>query len=190
MDFQHLPSDLPEPKDDGAAAHLVGLALPTGQLPATDGTSVSLASLPGLTVVYAYPRTGAAGETPNDEWNSIPGARGCTPQSCAFRDHHSQLSMLGARVFGLSTQPTEYQQEVVTRLHLPFPLLSDEQLALTAALKLPTFVYDGKMLLKRLTMIIQDGWIEHVMYPVFPPDQNAQRAIDWLKINSSGGRIE
>lgn len=179
-DLFPLPAGLPVPTDDGAAAHLTGLILPSVSLPATNGEDIDLSLLPGLTVVYAYPRTGEAGKPVPSEWDAIPGARGCTPQSCAFRDHHTAFRSLDARVFGLSTQDTAYQQEVVSRLHLPFPLLSDEHLALTSALHLPTFRFDGQTLLKRLTLVIRDGIIEHIFYPVFPPDRNAADVLAYL----------
>ena len=179
-----LPPDLPVPEDDGSAHHLVGMEMPAIALRATDGTTVDLASpWPGRTIVYAYPRTGEPGIDPPDGWDLIPGARGCTPQACSFRDHHAELTALDARVFGLSTQSTDYQREVVERLHLPFPMLSDEALALVRALDLPTFETAGMVLTKRLTLVIRDGRIEHVFYPVFPPDQHAEHVIDWLKEN-------
>ena len=178
-----LPSDLPIPTDDGACAHLPGMALPSVPLPATDGAIVDLAALPGRTVLYVYPRTGRPDQEVPAGWDEIPGARGCTPQSCAFRDHHAELRALGARVFGLSTQDTVYQQEAVARLHLPFPLLSDADLRFTQALRPPTFTIDslpGLTLLKRVTLILRDGRIEHVFYPVFPPDRNAADVLAWL----------
>ena len=181
-----LPPDLPVPTDDGAAAHLPGLILPSIPLPATDGKSVDLSSLPGRTVVYLYPRTGRPDQDVPTGWDEIPGARGCTPQSCAFRDHHAELRALGARVFGLSTQDTAYQREAVERLHLPFPLLSDANLAFATALRLPTFQISSlpdDTLLKRLTLILRDGRVERVFYPVFPPDQNAADVIAWLTAN-------
>ena len=177
-----LPPDLPVPVDDGAADHLPGRTLPRVPLASTAGGTVDLAALPGRTVVYAYPRTGQPDREPPPDWNLIPGARGCTPQSCAFRDHYQELRDLGvSAVFGLSTQDTAYQQEVVARLHLPFALLSDEQLAFAQALRLPTFTFDGATLLKRLTLVLRDGQIEHVFYPVFPPDQSAGTVITWLR---------
>jgi peroxiredoxin len=179
-DFYTLPPDLPVPEDDGAAAHLPGTRWPALALPATDGSRVDLGALPGRTVVYAYPRTGRPDEPAPAGWDAIPGARGCTPQSCAFRDHYAELQAHNARVFGLSTQTTEYQQEAATRLHLPFPLLSDADLALTHTLHLPTFAYHDLTLLKRLTLIVRDGTIEHVFYPVFPPDQSAATVLAWL----------
>ncbi len=174
-------SSLPVPVDDGAAAHLAGTRLPAVPLPATDGTTVDLATLAGLVVVYAYPRTGRPGIDNPPGWDLIPGARGCTPQSCAFRDHFAELQSLGvARVFGLSTQDTDYQREAAARLHLPFPLLSDAGLLLTHALRLPTFETSGMTLLKRLTLAIRDGVIVRSFYPVFPPDQNAAEVVAWL----------
>ena len=185
-DVMSLPDDLPVPIDDGAADHLRGLALPSLPLPATDGSVIDLASLPGLSVVYAYPRTGAPGQSPGDDWNLIPGARGCTPQSCGFRDHFAELQRFGARVFGLSTQTTDYHREAVDRLHLPFPLLSDADLRLATALALPTFEYDNMTLIKRMTLFIRDGWIEDLIYPVFPPDRNAEQALAWLAEHDQG----
>lgn len=180
-----LPDDLPVPIDDGAADHLQGLGVPDIVLAATAGEAVSLARLSGRTVVYAYPKTGVPGQPlPTPDWNLIPGARGCTPQSCAFRDHFAELREAGAaHLYGLSTQPTPYQREVADRLHLPFALLSDAGLALTRDLRLPTFEAGGEVLLRRLTMIIRDGRIEHVFYPVFPPDRNAGDVLAWLRLN-------
>lgn len=178
-------SRLPPPADDGAAAHLAGFRVPTVTLMATDGRAVSLAELGGRTVVYAYPWTGTPGRSGLVEnWDDIPGARGCTPQACAFRDHFADLGAAGAtRVFGLSTQDSAYQREAVTRLHLPFALLSDERLELARALRLPTFEVEGRSLLKRLTMVIDGGRIAKVFYPVFPPDRNASEVIAWLRAN-------
>jgi peroxiredoxin len=176
-----LPPDLPVPVDDGACAHLPGMRLPPIPLPATDGTLVDLAALPGRSVVYVFPRTGRPDQPLPTGWNDIPGARGCTPQSCAYRDLAADLAALGARVFGLSTQDTAYQQEAVERLHLPFPLLSDEHRTFATALGLPTFSADGMTLIKRLTLIIRDGVIETVFYPVFPPDADAANVRSWLR---------
>lgn len=183
-DIHSLPIDLPVPENDGAADHLAGTRLPSVSLPATDGSTVDLAAASGRTVVYCYPRTGHPDRDNPSGWDSIPGARGCTPQSCAYRDHHAELAKLGARVYGLSTQDTGYQREAVARLHLPFPLLSDHGLAFTEAVSLPTFTIeiDGsrQTLLKRLTFIVSSGTIEHVLYPVFPPDADAGNVIAWL----------
>jgi peroxiredoxin len=177
-----LPDDIPVPHDDGAARHLAGAKLPSLALAATDGSQVSLSALRGRTVVYVYPRTGRPGENPPDGWDAIPGARGCTPQSCSFRDHFAELKRLGVdRVFGLSTQDTDYQREAVERLHLPFPVLSDCELKLANALKLPTFTVAGMTLLKRMALVIDDGAIVRVFYPVFPPDKNAEEVIGWLQ---------
>jgi peroxiredoxin len=181
--LHQLPDNLPIPVDDGACDHLAGLALPSVPLLATSGKMVDLSQLNGRTVVYAYPRTGRPDQDVPPGWNQIPGARGCTPQSCAFCDHHAELQALGASVFGLSTQDTDYQREAVDRLHLPFDLLSDADLALTNALRLPTFRVGDWTLIKRLTLIVCDGKIAHVFYPVFPPDQNAANVIAWLQAN-------
>jgi peroxiredoxin len=175
-----LPDDLPVPEDDGAADHLAGTALPPVALRATDGTSVRLDELEDRTVVFAYPRTGRPGESSpggDDQWDVIPGARGCTPQACSFRDEYARFAEAHARVFGLSTQDTAYQQEAVERLNLPYPLLSDERLELATALRLPTFEVDGLTLLKRLTLFLRDGAIESVIYPVFPPNRSAEQAL-------------
>jgi peroxiredoxin len=175
-------SRLPPPVDDGAAQHLPGTALPEIALPSTDGSEVALARLAGLTVVYAYPMTGRPGIALPDGWDDIPGARGCTPQSCSFRDHYADLSAAGAsRVFGLSKQDTDYQREAAERLHLPFPLLSDAALRLTTALRLPVMVVEGTSLLKRMALIVRDGVIVRVFYPVFPPDRNATDVLEWLR---------
>jgi peroxiredoxin len=177
-----LPADLPVPQDDGAARHLTGMRLPSLPLEATDGSRVDLSKFPGRTVVYVYPRTGVPGRSMPEGWNEIPGARGCTPQSCGFRDHFTELKRLGvARVFGLSTQDSAYQREAVERLHLPFAVLSDERLELARALKLPTFEVAGMTLLKRMALVIDDALITKVFYPVFPPDKNAEEVIAWLR---------
>src|ERR1700709_2039275 len=176
-------STIPAPVDDGAAKHLTGATIPPVTLPATDGASVTLSALPGRVVVFAYPRTGEPGKIALvDDWDMIPGARGCTPQTCAFRDLFAELKAAGAaHVFGLSTQSNEYQTEMASRLHLPFPVLSDEKLALTRALNLPTMEVAGLTLIKRLALIIDDARITHVFYPVFPPDRNAGDVLAWLK---------
>jgi peroxiredoxin len=184
FDPSTLPHDLPAPHDDGAARHLVGLHLPALSLAATDGSQVDISALKGRTVVYLYPRTGRPGIDMPDGWDAIPGARGCTPQSCSFRDHFAELRGLGvAQIFGLSTQDSGYQREVVDRLHLPFPILSDEHLALARAITLPTFDVAGMTLLKRIVLVIDDGIITKVFYPVFPPDQSADEVLTWLRAN-------
>jgi peroxiredoxin len=180
-DLYRLPTDLPVPPDDGACGHLSGLALPSVPLRSTAGRDVDLSGLNGATVVYAYPRTGLPDRDPPPGWDQIPGARGCTPQACAFRDHHAELLAAGAAaVFGLSTQDSTYQLEAAERLHLPFELLSDQALRLTHALRLPTFEIQGHTLIKRLTLVLVDGRIEKVFYPVFPPDRNAGEVLAWL----------
>jgi len=181
-DPQFLPSDIPAPQDDGGARHLTGAQLPDLALPATSGAAVNLAQLKGRTVVYVYPRTGVPGVDAPPGWDDIPGARGCTPQSCGFRDHFAELKRLGvAQLYGLSTQDSGYQREAATRLHLPFPILSDEKLALTRAMNLPTFTTSGMTLLKRMALVIDDGKITKVFYPVFPPDKNAAEVVAWLQ---------
>jgi len=182
-DVYSLPADLPVPENDAACDHLTGMTLPSVGLRSTGGEIVDLSGLEGRVVVYIYPRTGQPDQELPKGWNAIPGARGCTPQSCAFRDHHAELKSLGARVYGLSTQTTDYQKELVERLHLPFDVLSDADLRLTRALKLPTFEVDGMTLIKRTTLILRDGKIEKVFYPVFPPDRSADEVIQWLEAN-------
>jgi peroxiredoxin len=181
-DWLWLPADLPRPDDDGAADHLVGLAAPPIALQSTHGSAVDLSALPRRTIVYAYPRTGRPGEPPIvADWDSIPGARGCTPESCGFRDHHADLDQLGFDVYGLSTQPTDYQREVAERLQLPFALLSDADLELTHALRLPTIAVAGQTLLRRFTLVIDAGAISHVWYPVFPPNTHAAEVTAWAE---------
>lgn len=175
-------SDIPAPKDDGATDHLTGFALPSVPLTGTDGASHDLSALSGTTVLYVYPKTGQPGHDMPDGWDMIPGARGCTPQSCSFRDHFAELKGLGVdQLFGLSTQAQAYQIEAAERLHLPFPVLSDADLTFATALNLPTFEAWGETLIKRMAFVIRDGVIVHVFYPVFPPDQNAAMVVDWLK---------
>lgn len=175
-------TSIPAPKNDGGADHLTSRKLPSIPLTSTDDSQVDLASLRGRAIVYVYPMTGRPDAAPPDGWDGIPGARGCTPQSCAFRDHFSDLKALGIdQLFGLSVQASSYQKEVVGRLHLPFPLLSDIEFKLAQALGLPTFEAGGMVLLKRMTWVIENGEIRKVFYPVFPPDRNANDVIDWLK---------
>jgi peroxiredoxin len=182
-DYLSLPADLPQPVDDGAADHLTGMAMPAIVLPATDGREVDLAGLgAGRTVIYVYPMTGQPGVALPEGWDEIPGARGCTPESCGFRDHFAELREAGAAgVFGLSTQDTGYQREVAERLELPFAMLSDSDRRLGRALSLPTFEVAGMTLYKRLTLIVADGRIEHVFYPIFPPTTHAAQVLDWLR---------
>jgi peroxiredoxin len=177
-----LPPDIPVPKDDGAARHLTGLMLPDLALPATGGPAVNLSKLTGRTVLYVYPRTGVPGIDPPEGWDAIPGARGCTPQSCSFRDHFAELKALGVtHLYGLSTQDTAYQREAAERLHLPFAILSDAELRLARAINLPTFAVAGMILLKRMALVIENGTIVKVFYPVFPPDKNAEEVMAWLR---------
>jgi peroxiredoxin len=183
-DPSFLPPDIPVPQDDGAARHLAGVKLPDLVLPATSGPAVNLAKLRGRTVLYIYPRTGVPGVDAPPGWDDIPGARGCTPQSCGFRDHFAELKTLGvAQVYGLSTQDTAYQREAAERLHLPFPLLSDAELDFARGLHLPLFMTSGMTLLKRMALVIDDGVIIKVFYPVFPPDKNAVEVVAWLRSN-------
>ena len=182
-DFFDLPPNLPVPVDDGACRHLEGMEVPAIELLSTRGRRVSLAeaSRGSRVVVYVYPRTGRPGEALFPGWDAIPGARGCTPQSCGFRDRHDAFRKLGVEVFGLSTQDTDYQREMAGRLHLPFEVLSDAGLELTRALRLPTFEIEGLTLLKRLALVLRGGRIEKVFYPVFPPDENAANVVRWLE---------
>lgn len=182
-DFVDTPdwSRIPPPVDDGAVRHLLGARLAPVSLQATNGERVDLSACRGRTVVYIYPRTGRPGVPNPDGWDMIPGARGCSPQSCAFRDHFAELKRLGVdHLYGLSTQDSAYQREAASRLHLPFPLLSDEHLEFAQAVGLPTFEAGGMTLLKRCTLVVDDGRVTYVFYPVFPPDQNAGDVIAWL----------
>jgi len=177
------PDTLPIPQDDGATDHLKDFTIPSSlAVQSTSGETVNLASLSGLTIIFCYPRTGAPGETIPASWNAIPGARGCTPQACSFRDHADDLVGLGVKqIFGLSTQDSPYQQEAAQRLHLPYQLLSDEHLVFANALKMPTFEWEGKKVLKRVTLAVVDGKIVRVWYPVFPSSESANEVVKWLK---------
>lgn len=177
-----LPADLPVPVDDGAADHLPGAELPRLTFPATTGGTLDLRKLAADTLVlYLYPRTGRPGVADPPGWDDIPGARGCTPQACDFRDHDAELRALGARVAGLSAQTPADQREAAERLHLPFPLLADPELRLAAALALPTFAFEGERLYKRLTLVARAGRVVHVFYPVFPPNRSAEQVLAWLR---------
>ena len=179
-DIHALPPDLPAPDDDGQADHLLDAVVPPVALTATTGGTIRLDESEGRAVLFCYPRTGRPDEELPPGWNAIPGARGCTPEACGFRDAHAQFRELGVSVLALSTQSADYQREMAERLRLPFPVLSDERLALTHALRLPTFETSGWTLLKRLTLVIDDGRIRHVFYPVFPPDSHAAEVLSWL----------
>jgi peroxiredoxin len=180
--YEQLPADLPVPEDDGAAAHLTGAVMPSITLPATSGEPVDLSRIGPRAIVYVYPMTGKPGVPLVEGWDQIPGARGCTPESMGFRDHYEELTELGAQVFGLSVQDTAEQAEAASRLKLPFPLLSDSGLVLAERLRLPTFTAaDGVVRYKRLTLVLDLGRIEHVFYPVFPPNQHAAEVLDWLR---------
>ncbi len=183
-DLHRLPDDLPVPVDDGACDHLPGLELPDLELPSTAGRLVPIRGLgEGYVVFYCYPRTGLPDQDPPGglaAWDSIPGARGCTPQACSYRDHHKELRERGAQVFGVSTQTTQYQREMAERLHLPFEVLSDDRLELARALRLPTFTVSGIEVIRRLTFITHAGRIETCFYPVFPPDADASRVLQWI----------
>ena len=182
-DYMSLPTDLPAPEDDGAADHLPGMRVPHIVLPSTGGGDVALDQLgPGRAVVYVYPMTGQPGVDLPEGWNAIPGARGCTPEACGFRDHYADLRAAGAAtVYGLSSQSTAYQTELAERLGLPFEILSDPEHELARALDLPTFTAGGQLLYKRLTLVIADSRIEHAFYPIFPPDEHAAQVLGWLR---------
>ncbi len=180
MNLTELPSDLPEPVDDGACDHLPGTALPDLALPCTNGGTINFRDIKIRTVIYIYPMTGRPGVALPNSWDEIPGARGCTPQSCGFRDHYAELKNLHTNVLGLSAQSRDYQREMQSRLHLPFDCVSDEGLALKESLHLPTFFAAGMELYKRVTLIVENHKIAKVFYPVFPPDQNAEQVVAWL----------
>ncbi|KAK3645443.1 hypothetical protein LTR56_009170 [Elasticomyces elasticus] len=184
----HPPPDwsgIPKPEDDGACDHLNGMGFPSISIPSTSGDSVDLSKLQGLNILFIYPRSGAPGENVPAEWDAIPGARGCTPQACSFRDASKDFAEQGvSKIFGCSTQDTDYQRELKDRVHLPYELLSDEKLELAKVLRLPTHEWQGKTLIKRMAIAIENEKIEKVWYPVFPPDQSAAQVLEWLK----GGR--
>jgi len=184
-DLLQLPADLPVPEDDGACKHLPGKELPGLALLATSGREVRLdEASQNPAVFFFYPRTGRPGQKIPPTWDQIPGARGCTPHSCGYRDHFAEFRQRGMAVYGVSSQDTEYQRELVRRTQLPYEILSDEKFRLTDALRLPTFTVDGMRLIKRLTLIVRDGTIEQVFYPVFPPDRSADEVLAWLDANS------
>ena len=179
--YNELPPDLPVPIDDGATNHLSGMTLPNISLKSTRGDLINLGSIRGKLVIYCYPMTGQPDVPLPEGWDQIPGARGCTPQSCSFRDHYQELKVLGAEVIGLSVQTTEYQKEMADRLHLPFPVVSDSNYEFQKAMTMPTFVVAGMTLLKRVTLIANDSVIEAVHYPIFPSDSDAAWVIDYLR---------
>ena len=182
-----LSTDLPVPTDDGACDHLTGMKLPPLVLLSTKGRNINLrdtAQAPA--VFFFYPKTGRPEDPTPADWDLIPGARGCTPQSCGFRDRFAEFEHLGVKVFGISTQSTEYQQEFAERVQIPFEILSDEKFHLTEALRLPTFIYNSKRLIKRLAFFAEQGRIHKVFYPVFPPDRNASMVFDWLRTSGMG----
>jgi peroxiredoxin len=175
-----LPPDLPVPVDDGACDHLVGLEVPDLVLESSQGP-VDLAELGAeRAVLYVYPRSGHPSREPKVEWDAIPGARGCTPQSCGFRDRAAELAQHGAKVAGLSAQTLEEQRELAERLQMPFPVIADPDRSLGAVLRLPTFEFEGLTLYKRVTLVFEQGRIAKVFYPVFPPDRNAEEVLAWL----------
>jgi peroxiredoxin len=190
VDFTTLPDDLPVPSDDGRAAHLPGQAMPPLTLHTSDGGRVDLSALHGRTIIYLYPLTGRPGVDLPEGWDAIPGARGCSTEACSFRDHYQQLRDAGAtEIYGMSSQSPAYQAEVVERLHLPFHMLSDPDLSLADTLGLPTFAAPGHpRLYSRLTLVVSDGVIEHVFYPIFPPNTHGQQVLDWLKEHPRGAQ--
>jgi peroxiredoxin len=183
--FGQLPENLPAPVDDGACRHLPGMQIPSLSLGSTSGRSLNLAEIQSpTTVLYCYPMTGRPGEPLPSGWDTIPGARGCTPETCSFRDHHQDMTKLGATVLGMSTQTTNDQREMVERLNVPYEVLSDSELALTRALNLPTFAINQRIFIKRLTLILRQGCIAHVFYPIFPPNAHADEVLAWLSRNA------
>lgn len=183
VDLAKTPDNLPIPEDDGAANHLFGMTLPKLSLLSTNNQKIDFSSHSNYLVIYCYPMTGRPNVPLPDGWDEIPGARGCTPQSCSFRDHYKELQELKAEVIGLSVQTSEYQKEMVERLHLPFPVVSDSDYKFQTALRLPTFVVEGMTLLKRLTLIVKEGKIVNVHYPIFPSDSDPAWVIDYLRTN-------
>ncbi len=184
--FLTLPANLPRPSDDGACDHLPGRAIPAVALTATDGATIDLHALTNKpTVLFFYPRSGRPDEPAPEHWDEIPGARGCTPQSCSFRDDFTLFQRRGVNIVGVSAQATAYQQEFATRMHLPYLLLSDALFELTDALRLPTFDYQGTRLIKRMAWVCDRSTILQVFYPVFPPDQSAREVVNWLDASAT-----
>lgn len=189
--FYSLPENLPVPQDDGACAHLEGILLPSLPLRTTANRTIDLAAITkSPTVLFFYPRTGRPDEAAPIGWDEIAGARGCTPQSCGYRDLYSEFQSLGVQVFGVSTQATEFQQELVQRIYLPYEIISDADFNLTNTLKLPTFIFNSIRLLKRAAWFCKDGKIKKVFYPVYPPDKNAETVLNWIKSNRVAFRTE
>ncbi len=185
-DLMNLPSNLPIPEDDGACDHLSGMRVPSIQLLSTAERMVDLAlESKKPTVVFIYPRTGEPNKPAPSDWDLIPGARGCTPQSCGFRDLHKEFEREGFNVYGLSSQDSDYQKEFARRNHIPFEILSDKDFKFTDALNLPTFKYNSVRLIKRMAFILQDGKFKKVFYPVFPPNENAEAVLQWVRGNRS-----
>jgi len=186
MKNQHImKTHLPKPVDDGETSHLQRIIFPEASLLSTNDNLVNTTDFKkGITVVYCYPLTGRPDQEPPKDWEQIPGAKGCTTQTLSFREKYDKFKKRNVRLFGLSTQTTEYQKEMVKRLDVPFPILSDSDLKLTKLLNLPTFEVEGKILLKRLTMIVEDGVIVKVFYPVFPPSENAEEVLAWIELNN------
>lgn len=183
-----LPADLPAPVDDGGAAHLSGMSIPSLELRSTEGGIADLAELAeGGLVLYVFPKMGRPGEADPPGWDQTPGAYGCTQESCSFRDRHGAFADLGYTVAGLSAQPAEEQQEAADRLHLPFPLLADPDRRAGGALRLPTFSIGGMTLYRRLTLVARAGRIATVFYPVFPPDRHPEEVLAWIR---SSGRSD
>jgi len=180
MNLEQIPNGLPIPKDDGACDHLTGMEFPDLEFNCTNGSIINISKQTGNIVIYIYPMTGQPNVALPEGWNAIPGARGCTPQSCGFRDCHTELKK-HATIYGLSTQPTEYQQEAKSRLHLPFNLLSDTEFLLKQKLSLATFNFVEIERYKRITLIIKECVIKKVFYPIFPPDKNAENVLNWFK---------
>jgi peroxiredoxin len=176
-----LPDDLPVPVDDGACDHLTDSQIPSVALDSTSGASIDLSKVDGISVIFFYPMHGHPDALPMTGWNDIPGARGCTPQACSFRDSYTKLAKLGVKIFGVSSQPLSEQQEASERLELPYILLNDSELRLSKAMKLPTFEYDSSTFIKRITLICENGVIKKTLYPVFPPDKNVYDVLDWVE---------
>lgn len=191
-DLLVLPEGLPVPHDDGAADHLEGMRVPSMRLSSTGGGEKDLSEISagGRVIVYCYPLTGAPGVDLPEDWDAIPGARGCTPEACSFRDHHEEIGELGAEVFGLSSQTVGYQRDLVARLRLPFEVLSDSELEFAGKLGLPTFEVEEPVasqpttLIKRITLVLRHGKVEKVFYPIFPPNEHADEVVAWLSRNT------
>ncbi|VAW52529.1 Alkyl hydroperoxide reductase subunit C-like protein [hydrothermal vent metagenome] len=182
-DLYQLPEGLPVPVDDGACNHLEGAPFPSMLITVTPHATYDFSKEKGINIIFFYPMIGHPDSLPMTGWNEIPGARGCTPQALSYKNYFRQITKLGVRLFGASSQALKEQNDAIDRLKLPFELINDSSFLLSNALKLPTFQFNEIKMIKRLTLVVVDGVIKKVFYPVFPPNKNVDDVIVWLKEN-------